>query len=86
MTATESVEWKVATVANVRHEGIGVRTFTFRFDEPVAHLAGQHYEFRLSSEDGYQAARLYSAANAVQSGDHELELTIMRLDYGEVSP
>jgi ferredoxin-NADP reductase len=86
MTATESVTWRVATLVAVRDEAQAVRTFTFRFDEPVAHLPGQHYELRLTGDDGYQAARLYSAASVAVPGGHELELTIMRLEHGEVSP
>lgn len=86
MTATESVTWRTATVSAIRDEAQDVRTFTFRFDEPVVHLPGQHYEVRLTAEDGYQAARLYSAASVAAVGEHELELTIMRLEHGEVSP
>lgn len=86
MTATESVVWRTARVVAVREEAQDVRTFTFRFDEPVAHLPGQHYELRLTSEDGYRAARLYSAASLATPDGHELELTIMHLKHGEVSP
>lgn len=85
MTATESVAWRVATVIGVHDEAREVRTFTFRFDDPVVHAPGQHYELRLTSEDGYQAARLYSAASIAVPGGHELELTIARLPHGEVS-
>lgn len=86
MTATESVIWRVATVVAVRDEARNVRTFTFRFDEPVVHLPGQHYELRLTAENGYQAARLYSAASVATASGRELELTIMRLEHGEISP
>lgn len=86
MTATESVVWRVATIIAVREEAQDVRTFTFRFDELVVHLPGQHYEVRLTAEDGYQAARLYSAASVAIPNEYELELTIMRLENGEVSP
>jgi ferredoxin-NADP reductase len=48
-------------------------------------VPGQHYEIRLTSEDGYQAARLYSAAS-VAVGEKTLELTIALLPGGEVSP
>jgi ferredoxin-NADP reductase len=61
-----------------------VRTFVFRLDEPVTHLAGSHYELRLTSEDGYSATRLYSAAS-VGDGGHMLELTIAMVPHGEVS-
>jgi ferredoxin-NADP reductase len=39
---------------------------------------------RLTAEDGYQAQRSYSIASAPQADD--LELTIERIDDGEVSP
>jgi ferredoxin-NADP reductase len=48
------------------------------------HLAGQHVDIRLTSEDGYQAQRSYSIASAPE--DRRLMLTIERLEEGEVSP
>jgi ferredoxin-NADP reductase len=48
------------------------------------HLAGQHVDVRLTAEDGYQAERSYSIASAPAGPD--LELTIERIDDGEVSP
>jgi ferredoxin-NADP reductase len=85
MTAVspESV-WRVGTVETVRPETTMVRTFVFRLDDPVAHLAGSHYELRLTSEDGYSATRLYSAAS-VGDGGNLLELTIAMVPHGEVS-
>ena len=47
------------------------------------HRAGQHLDVRLTAEDGYQAERSYSIASAPGDG---LQLTIERLDDGEVSP
>jgi ferredoxin-NADP reductase len=54
--------------------------------EPPAwpgHLAGQHVDVRLTSEDGYQAQRSYSIASGPEDG--YLVLTIERLNAGEVS-
>jgi ferredoxin-NADP reductase len=48
------------------------------------HLAGQHVDIRLTAEDGYQAERSYSIASA--PGGTDLELTVERIDDGEVSP
>jgi ferredoxin-NADP reductase len=48
------------------------------------HLPGQHYEIRLTASDGYQAARLYSAAS-IAGPDPQLSLTIALLPDGEVS-
>ncbi|HLI57920.1 MAG TPA: FAD-binding oxidoreductase [Actinomycetota bacterium] len=46
-------------------------------------LAGQHVDVRLTADDGYQAERSYSIASAPE--DPALELTVERLDEGEVS-
>jgi ferredoxin-NADP reductase len=48
------------------------------------HLPGQHVDVRLTAEDGYQAQRSYSIASA--PGNDRLELTVERIDDGEVSP
>src|SRR5262249_59670929 len=48
------------------------------------HRAGQHVDVRLTADDGYQAQRSYSIASAPE--DEHLELTVERLDDGEVSP
>ena len=48
------------------------------------HLAGQHADIRLTAEDGYQAERSYSIASSPETPD--LELTVERIDDGEVSP
>ena len=48
------------------------------------HLPGQHYEVRLTAADGYQAQRSYSIASSpLDAGG--IELTVDRLDEGEVS-
>ena len=48
------------------------------------HVAGQHVDVRLTAEDGYQAQRSYSIASAPE--DARVELTVERIDDGEVSP
>ena len=48
------------------------------------HAPGQHVDVRLTAEDGYQAQRSYSIASA--PGTPQLELTVERIDDGEVSP
>jgi ferredoxin-NADP reductase len=48
------------------------------------HTAGQHVDVRLTAEDGYQAERSYSIASPPEA--RQLELTVERLDDGEVSP
>ena len=52
--------------------------------EPSDHLAGQHVVVRLTAPDGYTAQRSYSVASA-PDGTNELDLTVERLDDGEVS-
>jgi ferredoxin-NADP reductase len=78
-------DWEIGTVSQIRPEAPGLRTFVFTFDRPIEHEAGQHYEIRLTAADGYQAARLYSAATPADGGN-ALELTIALMPGGEVSP
>ena len=61
------------------------RVRTIVLDAPgwPGHRAGQHLDVRLTADDGYQAQRSYSIASAPEDG---LELTVERLDDGEVSP
>ena len=60
---------------------------SFRIELPMwmPHLPGQHYDVRLTAPDGYQAQRSYSIASSPLD-EGEIELTIDRLDDGEVSP
>jgi ferredoxin-NADP reductase len=51
----------------------------------MPHLPGQHYDVRLTAPDGYRAQRSYSVASSPLD-EGEIELTIDRLDEGEVSP
>src|SRR5262249_13119626 len=48
------------------------------------HLPGQHVDVRLTAEDGYSTQRSYSLASA--PGTDRVELTVQRVDDGEVSP
>jgi ferredoxin-NADP reductase len=83
---SKTTGWRVGTVTQIIPEAIGLRSYTFRFDEPIKHEAGQHYELRLTAEDGYQAARLYSAAMPANGSANMLQLTIALMPYGEISP
>ncbi len=60
---------------------------SFRLALPMwmPHLPGQHYDVRLTAPDGYTAQRSYSIASSPLDRG-EVELTIDRLDDGEVSP
>jgi ferredoxin-NADP reductase len=76
--------WQTATVVAVRPETARAKTFRLALERPSAHLAGQHYVVRLTAEDGYTASRSYSVASAPTDGN-EIDLTVERLDEGEVS-
>jgi ferredoxin-NADP reductase len=76
--------WKTVTVTNIKDETSNAKTFRFALDHPSAHRAGQHYVLRLTAPDGYTASRSYSVASP-PDGTNEFELTIERLEEGEVS-
>jgi ferredoxin-NADP reductase len=76
--------WQTATVVSVKDETRRAKTFRLRLEAPQPHLAGQHYVVRLTAPDGYTASRSYSVASAPDDSG-EIELTIERLEEGEVS-
>jgi ferredoxin-NADP reductase len=76
--------WRVADVIDVVPETRRVKTILFNVTNWPGHRAGQHVDVRLTAEDGYQAERSYSIASAPESA--HVELTVERLDDGEVSP
>jgi ferredoxin-NADP reductase len=76
--------WRVATVSEIRPETPRVQTIVLDVPGWEGHRAGQHVDVRLTAEDGYQAERSYSIASPTDAG--RLELTVERLDDGEVSP
>jgi ferredoxin-NADP reductase len=78
------VAWQLATVKSIRQETPHVKTFTLSLPDWTPHLAGQHYDLRLTADGGYQAERSYSIASPPgQTG--EIELTVELVDEGEVS-
>ncbi len=79
------LEWQLATVRAVSPETPRVKTFTLALPDWVQHQAGQHYDIRLTAEDGYQAERSYSIASEPERAS-EIDFTVERLDDGEVSP
>jgi ferredoxin-NADP reductase len=76
--------WRVATIAEVRPETPRVKTLALDVPEWAGHRAGQHVDVRVTADDGYQAQRSYSIASAPNAS--LLELTVERIDDGEVSP
>lgn len=82
--ATSRLEWRVATVADVRDETPHTRTLILDVPHWPGHRAGQHVDVRLVADDGYQAQRSYSIASAPE--DATIALTVEQLGDGEVSP
>jgi ferredoxin-NADP reductase len=78
------VLWRVARVRDVVEETASAVTIVLDVDGWPGHVAGQHLDVRLTAEDGYQAQRSYSIASGPE--DPRLELTVERIDDGEVSP
>jgi ferredoxin-NADP reductase len=78
--------WRVATVAEARWETPSARTLVLDVPDWPGHLAGQHVDVRLTAPDGYRAQRSYSIASAANEAGERVELTVQRLDDGEVSP
>src|ERR671914_524955 len=76
--------WQPATVVFIREETRRVKTIRFAVPGWPGHLPGQHADVRLTAEDGYRAERSYSIASPPEVSG--IELTIDRLDDGEVSP
>jgi ferredoxin-NADP reductase len=78
------LNWRVGRVVEVRDESETARTIALEVPEWPGHLAGQHVDVRLTAEDGYSAQRSYSIAS--RPANQHLELTVQRLEDGEVSP
>src|SRR5688572_24048228 len=76
--------WQPATVVSIREETRRVKTIQFAVPNWTGHFPGQHADVRLTAEDGYRAERSYSIASPPEVSG--LELTVDRLDDGEVSP
>jgi ferredoxin-NADP reductase len=74
----------MATVVGITPETARARSYRLRLQQPVPHRAGQHFVLRLTAPDGYTASRSYSIASP-PDGTDEIELTIERLEGGEVS-
>jgi ferredoxin-NADP reductase len=78
------LSWRVADVLDVVSETPRVKTIGFDVAGWPGHRAGQHVDIRLTAEDGYQAQRSYSIASTPDGT--RVELTVERLEDGEVSP
>jgi ferredoxin-NADP reductase len=78
------LSWRPVSVTEVRQETPRVASLVLDVPGWDGHLPGQHVDVRLTAEDGYQAERSYSIASAPDG--RRVELTVERLDDGEVSP
>jgi ferredoxin-NADP reductase len=76
--------WQVATIKRIKEETPSVKSFLLGVPMWMPHLPGQHYDVRLTAPDGYRAQRSYSVSSSPLD-EWEIELTIDRLDDGEVS-
>jgi ferredoxin-NADP reductase len=79
-----TIDWQIATVSDVILETAKVKTFTLALPAWTRHRPGQHYDVRLTAEDGYQAQRSYSIASAPER-EGEIDITVERIEDGEVS-
>ena len=76
--------WVQAELVELVHETPRVASLYFNVPMWPGHLAGQHVDIRLTSEDGYQAERSYSIGSPPE--ERWIALTVERLEEGEVSP
>jgi ferredoxin-NADP reductase len=78
------LSWQLATVTRIKVETPRAKSFTLRLPDWIPHRAGQHYDVRLTAEDGYQAQRSYSIASEPER-EGEVDLTVESIADGEVS-
>jgi ferredoxin-NADP reductase len=77
--------WQTAKIDEIIVQSPRVKSFILRPTEAFDFTAGQHAEVRLTAPDGYRAQRSYSISSAPEHRE-TFELTVERLDDGEVSP
>jgi ferredoxin-NADP reductase len=79
-----TLNWQIASIKDVKSETASVKSFTLTLPAWMRHQAGQHYDIRLTAEDGYQAQRSYSIASEPER-EGEVDITVERIEDGEVS-
>ena len=80
----QTLSWQIASIKDIKPETASVKSFTLTLPAWMRHRAGQHYDIRLTAEDGYQAQRSYSIASEPER-EGEVDITVERIDDGEVS-
>jgi ferredoxin-NADP reductase len=78
------IAWQLATVKSIKQETPHAKSFTLSLPSWTPHLAGQHYDLRLTADGGYQAERSYSIASPPEQTG-EIEMTVEIIADGEVS-
>jgi ferredoxin-NADP reductase len=78
------LSWRIAKIVDTIVETPRVTTLRLTVPGWPGHCPGQHVDVRLTAEDGYEAQRSYSIGSAPDG--ERVELTVERLDDGEVSP
>jgi len=78
------LSWQVANIVQAIEETLRTKSLVLAVPGWPVHRAGQHVDIRLTAGDGYQTERSYSIASAADG--ERVEITIERLDDGEVSP
>lgn len=81
----QTLDWQIATITEIKQETARAKSFTLALPHWTPHRAGQHYDLRLTAADGYQVERSYSIASAPERAG-QVDLTIEKIDDGEVSP
>jgi ferredoxin-NADP reductase len=79
------VTWRTGKVVALLDETSSARTIAIVVPDWPGHVAGQHIDVRLTAPDGYSAVRSYSIASGPNS-NQRIEITVERLENGEVSP
>jgi len=80
----QTLDWQIASIRDIRPETVHVKSFTLTLPAWMRHRAGQHYDIRLTAEDGYQTQRSYSIASEPERAG-EVDITVERINDGEVS-
>lgn len=80
-----ALDWQIATLIEGTPVAKNIKSLKFAVPNLMPHIAGQHYDLRLTAEDGYQTERSYSIASAPEEKEF-VEFGVELLENGEVSP
>ena len=81
---SKAIAWQIGTVLEIKEETPKTKSIVLELPDWTPHLPGQHYNLRLTAEDGYRAMRSYSVATGL-GVEHRIQLTIDLVPEGEVS-